>query len=206
MREYNILLAGVGGQGILLAAEALGTAASNEGFNVRVSEIHGMAQRGGAVTSAVRIGEDVRAPTMLEGRADVILGFEPLETLRNLHYCSDRTIVIMSTTQVPPTELAAKGAKYPSIDVVAEKIRRFTGRLVIVEADQIAQKAGSRQAQNSALLGVLASVADLPMKTDGLIQALRELVPQKHVDVNMRAFRLGLDEGRRCRGGRCSTP
>ena len=89
--EFNIVLSGVGGQGTLLVAEVLGTAAIKEGLNVRVSEIHGMAQRGGAVVSTVRIGEKVQAPTVLEGQADVLVGFEPIETVRSLRFASEKT-------------------------------------------------------------------------------------------------------------------
>ena len=107
MKEFNIVLAGVGGQGTLLAAEILGVAAIKEGLNVRVSEIHGMAQRGGAVVSTVRVGEKVLAPTVLEGQTDVLLGFEPIETLRNLKFASEKTLVIMSDEKIAPTELTA---------------------------------------------------------------------------------------------------
>ncbi len=90
VNEFNVVLAGVGGQGILLAAEILGAAAVRDGLNVRVSEIHGMAQRGGAVISNVRIGSKVLAATIMEGQADVLLGFEPIETLRNLIFASEK--------------------------------------------------------------------------------------------------------------------
>jgi indolepyruvate ferredoxin oxidoreductase beta subunit len=97
MDSCNVVLAGVGGQGILLAAEILGTAAVKEGYNVRVSELHGMAQRGGAVVSHVRIGEKALAPTVLEGTADIIVGFEPMEALRNIKFASQKTTILLNT-------------------------------------------------------------------------------------------------------------
>lgn len=193
MKEFNIVLAGVGGQGILLAAEALGTAAVKDGLNVRVSEIHGMAQRGGAVVSAVRIGETALASTVVEGQADVLLGFEPFETVRNLEYTSENTLVIMSTEKIPPTELTAKSLKYPSIEEIVQKIRIFTRKVVLVEAAQLANKAGSRLTQNVVLLGALAGSKKLPVKTESLLQAVRELVPTKHVEMNAKAFKLGYE-------------
>jgi indolepyruvate ferredoxin oxidoreductase beta subunit len=193
MKEFNIVLAGVGGQGTLLAAEALGAASIKDELNVRVSEIHGMAQRGGAVVSTVRIGEDALSSTVLDGQADVILGFEPFETLRNLKYASEKTLVMMSTERIPPTELAAKNVKYPSIEKLVEKVQIFTSRVVIVEAPQLAKKAGSGLAQNVVLLGVLAGTGVLPVKTESLKEAIRELVPAKHVEMNLRAFELGLE-------------
>ncbi len=126
MKEFNIVIAGVGGQGTLLAAEIIGAAAVKDGVNVRVSEIHGMAQRGGAVVSNVRIGDAVLAPTVLEGQADVLLGFEPLETVRSLKSASERTLVIMNSDRIPPTELAAGNMKYPSVEEVLAKIHVFT--------------------------------------------------------------------------------
>ena len=193
MKEFNIVLAGVGGQGTLLAAEILGTAAVKEGLNVRVSELHGMAQRGGAVVSNVRIGEKVLAPTVLEGQANVLLGFEPLETLRNLKFVSEKALVIMSDEKIPPTELAAKMLKYPSIEEIVKKIHTFTKNVTIVEAAKLARKAGSILTENVVLIGALAATEKMPVKTESIMEALRELVPAKHLDINVKAFKLGYE-------------
>lgn len=193
MREFNIVLAGVGGQGILLAAEILGTAALKDKLNVRVSEIHGMAQRGGAVVSNVRIGEKVLAPTVLEGQADVLLGFEPLETLRSLRFASEKTLVVMNTEAIPPTELAARMMKYPSLEEIGEKIRHFTKKVVAVEAAKLAKKAGNVLTENVVLIGALAASEKMPVKNESILEALRELVPSKHLDVNVKAFKLGYE-------------
>jgi indolepyruvate ferredoxin oxidoreductase beta subunit len=197
MKEFNIVLAGVGGQGTILAAEAIGAAAVKDELNVRVSEIHGMAQRGGAVVSTVRIGETVLASTVLEGRADVILGFEPFETIRNLKYASEKTLVIMNTERMPPAELAAKNMKYPEMEELVNKVHLFTSHVVLVEASRLAKRAGSSLAQNVVLLGALAGTEVLPVKTQSLKKAIGELVPAKHLDVNLRAFELGCESVRR---------
>jgi indolepyruvate ferredoxin oxidoreductase beta subunit len=191
VKEFNIVLAGVGGQGTLLAAEILGTAAVKDELNVRVSEIHGMAQRGGAVVSTVRIGEAVRAPTVIDGQADVLLGFEPLETLRNLKYASRKTLVIMNSEEIPPAGLAAKNLKYPGLEEVKQKISRFTEKIIVVDAAQLAEEAGSSLAQNSVLVGALAAVASFPVKLESVVEALKQLVPAKHVEANVKAFQLG---------------
>jgi indolepyruvate ferredoxin oxidoreductase beta subunit len=193
MKEFNIVLAGVGGQGTLLAAEALGMAAVKDALNVRVGEIHGMAQRGGAVASTVRIGENVLAPTVLDGQADVLLGFEPFETVRNLKYASEKTRVIMNTEKIPPTELAAKNVKYPGLDQIVQKVHLFTEKVVLIDAAQLAKKAGSSLTQNVVLLGALAGTGVLPVKKQSLIEAVRELVPTKHVEINLKAFELGYE-------------
>jgi indolepyruvate ferredoxin oxidoreductase beta subunit len=193
MKEFNIVLAGVGGQGTLLAAEALGMAAVKDALNVRVGEIHGMAQRGGAVASTVRIGENVLAPTVLDGQADVLLGFEPFETVRNLKYASEKTRVIMNTEKIPPTELAAKNVKYPGLDQIVQKVHLFTEKVVLIDAAQLAKKAGSSLTQNVVLLGALAGTGVLPVKKQSLIEAVRELVPTKHIEINLKAFELGYE-------------
>lgn len=191
MNEFNIVLAGVGGQGTILAAEILGTAAVKDRLNVRVSEIHGMAQRGGAVTSNVRIGEKVFSSTIPEGQAHVILGFEPLETVRNLKFASEKTLVLMSDERIPPMELAAKKADYPSGEEIAKKIHLFTKRLTIVPAARLAREAGSIFARNVVLLGALAAIGGIPIKTESLVEALSELVPAKNLEMNIEAFKLG---------------
>ena len=191
MKEFNIVLAGVGGQGTLLAAEALGIAAVKDDLNVRVSEIHGMAQRGGAVLTTVRIGPGVLAPTVLEGQADVLVGFEPIETLRTLKYASERTLVVMSLERIPPVELTFRNATYPSVEEIVEKLRLFTNSVVLVDAARLAKDAGSSLTRNVVLLGAVAGTGKLPVKRQSLLEAVRELVPAKHLDVNLRAFDLG---------------
>jgi indolepyruvate ferredoxin oxidoreductase beta subunit len=193
MKEFNIVLAGVGGQGTLLAAEVLGVAAVRDGLNVRVGEIHGMAQRGGTVVSTVRMGENVLTPTVVEGLADMLLGFEPLETLRNVKYASEKTLVIVSSEQIPPTELSAKNIKYPSMEDIVKKIHGFTRNVVVVETARLAKEAGSSLTQNIVLIGALAGSKKLPVKNESLMNALKELVPAKHVKMNVKAFKLGYD-------------
>ncbi len=197
MKTFNLVLAGVGGQGTLLAAEILGTAAVSEGLDVRVSEIHGMAQRGGAVVSDVRIGEKVSSPTVVDGQADVLIGFEPLETLRNLRYASEKTLVIMSDERIPPAELAAKNKVYPCMEEIVQQICRITRNIVIVETRKLAENAGNSMTQNTVLLGALAASQGLPIKKGSLINALKGLVPAKHVEANVRAFELGYESAKR---------
>ncbi|MCD6445909.1 indolepyruvate ferredoxin oxidoreductase subunit beta [Candidatus Bathyarchaeota archaeon] len=191
MKEFNIVLAGVGGQGILFASRILGTASIKEGLNVRVSEIHGMAQRGGAVISNVRIGENVFAPTVLDGRADILLGFEPLETIRNLKFTSEKTFILMNDEAVPPPELARTQREYPSLDEIIKKIRRFTEKIVIIKAADLALKAGNILTRNVVMIGALAATELLPVKTESLREAVMELVPEKYLDMNLKAFDLG---------------
>jgi indolepyruvate ferredoxin oxidoreductase beta subunit len=191
MEEFNIVIAGVGGQGILLAAEILGTASLKGGLNVRVSEIHGMAQRGGAVVSNVRIGDKVAAPTVLDGRADVILGFEPLETLRNIRFASEKTLVLMSDETIFPSGVADGSITYPSLEKVIKQIRSFTKNVVVVEAAKMAIEAGNILTRNTVMIGALAATGKVAVGIDNLKEALRELVPARYLGVNVKAFELG---------------
>jgi indolepyruvate ferredoxin oxidoreductase beta subunit len=186
-----MVLAGVGGQGILLAAEILGTAAVKEGFDVRVSEVHGMAQRGGAVVSMVRLGEKVFSPLILEGEADVILGFEPIETLRNAKYASEKTVIMVGDERIPPPVLTLKGESYPKMDVILERLKVFSEKIVTIEASKLAYEAGSPMVQNVVMLGALAAAGKTPIKKENFMEALRELLPAKYLNVNVKAFELG---------------
>jgi len=197
MKEFNIVLAGVGGQGILLASQILGVSAVKEGFNVRVSEIHGMAQRGGAAVSHVRIGEKVYSPTVLEGDADVILGFEPLEALRDMKYASQKTLVIISKETIVPTGFSLEPVQYPSFDEIVAKIRIFTEKLVVIDALELARKAGSPIMRNVVLLGALAACNVLPIRTETLRETIKELVRPAYLEMNLKAFNLGYETAKK---------
>jgi indolepyruvate ferredoxin oxidoreductase beta subunit len=201
MAVVNVVLAGVGGQGTILAAEILGGAAVKDDLNVRVSEIHGMAQRGGAVTSSVRIGEGALSATVLEGQADVLLGFEPLETLRSLKFASEKTLVIMSDERIPPPALAAMKNNYPDTNEIVRTIHLFTNKLIIVHTKKLAKKIGSILVLNVVLLGALAATDQLPVRTDSVLEALKDLVPARLLERNVKAFKLGYEyvkqQGRR---------
>ncbi len=188
MKTCNIVFAGVGGQGILLAAEIVGTAAVKAGLNVRVSELHGMAQRGGAVVSHVRIGEKALAPTIMEGTADVVLGLEPMEALRGIQFASWETTVLVNTRPI-----RIIGAKYPEVKEILDRIREFTGDVIPIDTVALAEEAGSVMGQNTVMVGALAATGRLPLKADALKEALSELVPAKHCDVNVKAFEVGYD-------------
>lgn len=197
MSARNLIAAGVGGQGVILATKILGNAAMKENFDVVVSEIHGMAQRGGAVVSHVRIGHKVYSPTILEGSADAILGFEPVEVLRWLCYANDRTRIVASKRCVIPPSVSIGVAKYPSLDSIFETYRSFTQNITIIDAFRLAEEAGSRITQNIVLLGALAATEVLPLNNDTLKECIRERVPKKYIEANLKAFDLGYAEASR---------
>ncbi|MBX5326370.1 MAG: indolepyruvate oxidoreductase subunit beta [Candidatus Bathyarchaeia archaeon] len=193
MTEYNVVLTGVGGQGVLLFAEVLGVAAVKEGFNVRVSEIHGMAQRGGAVVSDVRIGEKMLAPTVLEGTADAIVGLEPMEALRNIKCANDKTLVLLNIATVKPSA-TSQNTSYPELRTIIEKIRLFTENIATIDSTRIAESLGNVAVQNMVMLGAFVKVGNFPVKSETIKDSICESVPERFVELNLKAFEAGYRE------------
>jgi indolepyruvate ferredoxin oxidoreductase beta subunit len=187
---WRIFCTGVGGQGTLLATRILGEAALLAGVPVVVSEIHGMAQRGGVVESAVLLGS-VRSPTVADGEADILMGFEPLETLRALRKCSARSLVISNTSPVVPFTVASGRARYPNIAEMLGAVARKVARLIAFDARAVANEAGMELAINTVLLGTLIRHGDLPLSKEITEQAIRLRTKGPHLDVNLKAFQLG---------------
>ena len=193
MTGCNIILAGVGGQGVILFAEILGEAAVREGYNVRVSEIHGMAQRGGAVVSDVRIGEKTMAPTVLDGTADVIVGLESMEALRNIKYANGKTVVLINTATIKPT-VVLQNASYPALESMLEKMRLFTRNIITIDATSIAKSLGNVNVLNIVMLGALAATGKFPVKREIIKNSIRASVSERFVEINLKAFEAGYDE------------
>jgi len=193
VNDYNIILAGVGGQGVLLLAEILGNAALQDELNVRVSELHGMAQRGGAVISDIRIGERVLAPTVLEGTADAIVGLEPMEALRNIKYASEKTLVLINTTITKPGA-TSQSIAYPALETIIEKIGLFTKNITMIDATTIARTLGNVAIQNIVMLGAFVAIGKLPVKLETIKNSIRESVPERYVEINLKAFEAGYNK------------
>ena len=191
MTTYNTLVTGVGGQGVLFISEILGMAALKEGLDVRVAEIHGMAQRGGSVTCNVRIGKRVYSPTITKGTADLIVGLEPLEVLRLLGYAHDETIIALNMNPIVPSSATLSGVPYPPLNEVLREISRVTKKTVTVNTVDIALKVSNPATQNSVMLGFVSALKTLPVKHETLRTTISERSPQKYRDVNLKAFDLG---------------
>ncbi len=191
MKTINLLLSGVGGQGVILASKILSKAALLQGLDIKQSEVHGMSQRGGSVVSHVRIGEKVYSPLVAEGGCDVLLGFEPLEALRYAHWVRAQGAIVYSADRVNPSTVSAGLAEYPGD--VEERLKGYPVDLVRVEAGSLAERAGNRRAANVVLVGAASRFMDFPMNV--WEQAIEESVPAKVLDVNREAFRLGREGG-----------
>jgi indolepyruvate ferredoxin oxidoreductase, beta subunit len=186
--KYNILIVGVGGQGVLLASEILSEAAMNAGFDVKKSEIHGMSQRGGVVSSHVRIAPKVYSPTIQEGQADILLSFEQAEGLRAVSWLKEDGIGIIShTTLIPAIVTSSKKYTYPT-DAIAE-MRKKIGRVIGVEADKMAGELGNPRLVNTIMLGILSNY--MSFDQDLWINTIKAKVKPKLVDINITAFKQG---------------
>ncbi|HTY47832.1 MAG TPA: indolepyruvate oxidoreductase subunit beta [Methanomassiliicoccales archaeon] len=189
--KYNVLIVGVGGQGVLLASRVLGEAAMRAGHEVVMSEVHGMAQRGGSVSSVVRFGEGVMSPLIPLGGADVILGFEPVESYRSLPFARAGATIVTDTTPVPPSGVISGKETYPGIEELLGGMREAGLRVVGFEASAEAQKVGTRLAANSVLLGALCGSEALPLESSEVRSILLESVREKFRELNGRAFDAG---------------
>lgn len=193
IKELNIIIAGVGGQGVVLMSEVLGNAAVRDGFKVRGSEVLGMAQRGGSVFSNIRLGEEVYAPLTTDGRCDILVAVEPTEALRNIQYLNKDSIVIMNTRKVIPATVSMGKSSYPEMEQIINQLKKATSNIITMDATEIAEKAGNRQTANVVMLGAAFGCGKMPINVETVKEVIRERVPARAVDVNMKAFDLGAE-------------
>jgi indolepyruvate ferredoxin oxidoreductase, beta subunit len=189
MTTVDVLIVGVGGQGVLLASELLSDAALRAGFDVKKSEVHGMAQRGGSVSSHVRISAvKVHSPLIPAGHADVLLAFEQAEALRWIHFLKpEGTVIVNSKRLVPPSALLRKAPGYPADPVGS--IGRRAARIVPVDAESAAARLGNTRVENMVLLGALSRTLDIPENV--WMEAIGNRVPGKTIEINRKAFLTG---------------
>jgi indolepyruvate ferredoxin oxidoreductase beta subunit len=192
METKRLIIVAVGGQGNLLASKVLGEAALRADIPVRMSEIHGMAQRGGVVESAVVFG-DAESTIISDAEADVLLGFEPSETLRALNKCNADTVVITNTAPLPPFTVAIGKGTYPDIQELQELIRNKTARLIAFDAQTLAKQAGNIMSLNMVLLGSLIQTGIMPVSAEDVKEAIRTSTKKAFVDINIKAFELGFE-------------
>jgi len=193
MREkLSIVLAGVGGQGVLTAASILGKAAVKAGVNVLVSEVHGMAQRGGVVKCTVRMG-NVHSALIARGTADVIVSTEPVEALRHIDKVNKDSIVITDINPVIPPSVIFDKIEYPDVDAVLNEIKKHC-KLYSLDATELAKRAGDMIAKNIVLLGALSGLDILPFSHEILLETIVDTLPEAYKDINVKAFNFGREE------------
>lgn len=190
METKRLIIVAVGGQGNLLASKVLGEAASRLNIPVRMSEIHGMAQRGGVVESAMIFG-DAKSTIISDGEADILLGFEPLEALRALNRCNSDTVVITNTSPLPPFTAAIGKGKYPDMATIKTLIESKAAKLMTLDANALAREAGNELSVNIVLLGALIKAGILPITAESVKEAIKETTKAAFVETNLKAFELG---------------
>lgn len=192
METTRLVIVAVGGQGNLLASKVLGEAALISGVPVRMSEIHGMAQRGGVVESAIVFG-DAKSSIISDGEADILLGFEPAETLRAINRCSKKTMVITNTATLPPFTVGIGKGNYPEVEEIKTLLAAKTAGLVALDAMALAREAGSPMSVNIVLLGALIQTGALGFTKENVIEAIRRRTKPAFLEKNLKAFDLGME-------------
>lgn len=185
----SILIVGVGGQGTLLASRLLGNALLSRDYDVKVSEVHGMSQRGGSVVTYVRYGESVASPIIEQGEADIILSFEALEAARFLPYLKKGGKIIVNTQQIDPMPVVTGNAVYPE-DILGQ-IKSLGVEVISADALSLAEQAGSVKAVNVVLMGMLAKQTDIEKQV--WLDTVKQTVPPKFLELNLKAFELGYE-------------
>lgn len=191
METKNIMIVGVGGQGTLLTSRVLGGALEKEGYDIKLSEVHGMAQRGGSVVTFVRYGERVYEPIVEEGRADILIAFERLEALRYAHFLKKDGVLIVNDQRIDPMPVTIGKEEYP--EGIIDKLKDKGLDMVVVDAMDEALDLGNPRVFNVIILGVMARHMDID--EDIWKEVIRSTVPEKTIDINIRAFERGLDLG-----------
>jgi indolepyruvate ferredoxin oxidoreductase beta subunit len=194
MKEFNIVLTGVGGQGVLTLGIIIAETALKQGFDVRTTELHGLAQRGGSIPFHIRFGKKMYTPLVLEGEADLIIALEPLEALRACYYGSrqHKTMFLMDNDPLVPLSCSVLGDPYPSIKEIQEDLKGFSEKVIILNASEIVKKGtGSDIAANIYLLGYAISKGLIPLKEKFILQAMEEIVP-KYFEANKKVFEMGM--------------
>ncbi len=190
--KVNVVIVGVGGQGVLTTSHILARAAMLDGFNVVSAETHGMAQRGGSVEVHLRIG-DVKAPLCPYGSADYLASLEPVESLRYCHYLNTKSKVIINTRRISPPSVSIGLARYPDLKEIVKTLREFSDNVYLINASDIAEKCGNIQATNVVIAGALIALG-LPLRLESVEKVIEDYLPPKLVDLNVKALREGYNE------------
>jgi indolepyruvate ferredoxin oxidoreductase beta subunit len=185
--SYNIYICGVGGQGIIKTSVIIGEAAMNQGLNVVMSEIHGMSQRGGSVSTELKIG-DFNSSIIPEGNADMLLSFEPIETIRGLHKVNKDSKIVYNTHPIVPS---STNVAYPSVDSITNSLKENFNHVLPIDATKLALEAGNILSLNMVLLGAVTADDKFPLSKDTVIDAMKNNLHEKFHDLNLKAIESG---------------
>ncbi len=187
--KLDLVFSGVGGQGVVVLSDVFCEAAMLDGFDVAKAEVHGMAQRGGSIVAYARIGDKVESPLIETGKADIIVGFEILETARALPMLKVNGSVVVNMKYIPPTGMQS-GSKLKSDDLI-KIIKHKTERVHVIDGIGIAEKLGNTLVVNTVLLGALSALREIPVRKESFEQAISMRLKEKYISLNLKAFNLG---------------
>jgi indolepyruvate ferredoxin oxidoreductase beta subunit len=190
-KEFNVLITGVGGQGVILVSELLGEAAVKDDFNVRGSEALGMAVRGGPVVSTIRIGSEVYGPLIPMGKCHLLIGIEPAEALRHISYLSPSSLVILNLREIVPFTVFQGKSNYPTLDKILEKLNKISRQTIRMDAARLAEEAGNPITINVVMLGAAFGSGQIPVKLETIKAVIQSHFPVKIAPMNIKAFDLG---------------
>jgi indolepyruvate ferredoxin oxidoreductase beta subunit len=195
MKEFNIVIVGVGGQGLLTLAGAIARAALNHGYNVRASELHGLAQRFGSIETHIRFGKKIYSPLIVQGSADLIIALEPGEAYKACWYANpNRTTFLLDSKAIIPIITYIEKRSYPTIEQIRLDLKQFAKQIFLVDASEQAKRVtGSAVAANVYLLAKACSLGLLPIKKAWLIEGLKEVLPEKALEANLKLFETGFE-------------
>lgn len=200
LKEFNIVITGIGGQGVLTLAYILAEAAFKEGYDVKTSELHGLAQRGGSVSSHVRFGKKIYSSLTMQCEANLIISLERLEALRACYFSSKEngTAIVFDTFSVVPLSVSVFGEKYPSLEETEKILKEFSDKVYHLEATEIAkEEIGNEIYSNVLLLGFAFGLGLIPLKKEVMEEAIKEIIPEKYLNENLRAFNLGIEKAKK---------
>ena len=191
MNEYNIVLCGVGGQGTILASKIIAQTAVRLNQNCRVGETHGMSQRGGSVISHVRIGDTVYGALTPDAHGDLMIAFEPVESLRYMNYLKKNAYIILNNQPIIPTSVNSGLATYPTYKEIIDHLCEISKNIVDIPATKISEEIGGVLFLNMVVLGTAVKVPGFPYTKEQMMESIKELVKPKFIDINLKAFEAG---------------
>jgi len=195
MKEFNVIVTGVGGLGAMTLGIIIAEAALKQGYDVRTTELHGLAQRGGSIPLHIRFGEKMYTPLILEGEANLVIALEPLEALRTTYFGSkkQKTVFLIDNYIMPPITVSVFGERYPTMKTIIKQIKPFAGKVMVVDASKVVEKeTGSVLTSNIFILGYALGKKLLPLKKKFVLQAIEGTVPSRYLEVNKKVFEMGM--------------
>jgi len=191
MKEFNIVISGVGGQGVITLMQIIADAALKQGYDVKTSELHGLAQRGGSVPTHIRFGDKIYSPLVLEGEAHLIIALEPVEALRAAYYGSreNKTIFLINNYRIIPLSVPIAKEVYPSLEKIKEELKYFSSKIIMINASDIVKKEGANIVlTNIYMLGFACYKKLIPLENKYLLEGIEEIVPKRYLDINKKIF------------------